>query len=335
MGALQCTLPPDKWLEHALVLKKDRDAPPDLRERLVAMGYEPVAQVVQLGQFAVRGGILDLASPGSPSGPVRLEFFGDTLTSLRPLDILNQRSSGRLDEVLVFPAHEVVLDAEARQNLKRSLRAKVQEGESGSPARWAETALELFSRTSRFPGWQWQALGALSEPLAFERKFEELQERLKACEDRAKEEKSDLFPVQDLFSDRTFLRESLNRGRCSGISHLNQELFNRSAQASHEVPAISLAPYYGKFATFASDLKKWLSGGCQVVLWCHNRGERERLGELLREEKLLVEPAEAEKKCLRERRTTMRKCCRSRILELIPAGCYHVIDLEKENGYHE
>jgi transcription-repair coupling factor (superfamily II helicase) len=302
MGALQCTMPPEEWLQHVLVLKKDRDAPPDLRERLIAMGYERVTQVVQLGQFASRGGILDLASPGSPSGPVRLEFFGDTITSIRPLSILNQRSSGHLDEVLVFPAHEVVLDATARQNLKQALRSKVKEGEKGSPSRWAETALELFNRTSQFPGWQWQALGALQkraclfdylpqdarillfEPLAFERKFEELQGRLETCQGQAEEEKSDLFDYLGLFSDITFLRESLEKGRAAGVGQLNQELFNQSAGESCEVPGHSLTPYYGKFSTFASDLKKWLSESRRVLLWCHNRGERERLSELLKEE---------------------------------------------------
>ncbi len=73
----------------------------------------------------MRGGILDLASPGSPSGPVRLELFGDQLDSVRPLDILNQRSSGNLEEVYVFPAHEIVLKDETRYNLRQALKDKL------------------------------------------------------------------------------------------------------------------------------------------------------------------------------------------------------------------
>ncbi|HEY5040200.1 MAG TPA: hypothetical protein VIJ93_14120, partial [bacterium] len=293
MGALQCTLPPEEWLEKVLILKKDADAPLDLKERLVAMGYENVTQVVQLGQFAMRGGILDLASPGSPSGPVRLEFFGETLTSIRPLSILNQRSSGDLSQVFIFPAHEIVLDATARQNLKQALRAKVKE-----ESRWANTALELFNQTSRFPGWEWQGLGALEkrgclfdylpkearlflvEPLAFERRWDDLQERLERCEKQAKEEGSDLFPPQDLFSDVRFLKKALGSGQAAALGQLNQELFQKKAATSQEVLGRSLPSYFGKFVSFASDLKKWNAAGQRVLLWCHNRGERERLSEL-------------------------------------------------------
>src|SRR5579872_1496824 len=127
MGALQYTLPPEEWLDQIVILKKNQDVPTDLKQRLVAMGYEGVTQVVKLGQFAMRGGILDLASPGSPSGPVRLEFFGDTLETIRPLDILNQRSSGNLEEVYVFPAHEIVLKDETRYNLRQALKQKLKD----------------------------------------------------------------------------------------------------------------------------------------------------------------------------------------------------------------
>src|ERR1041384_7657506 len=76
LGALQRTPPPEEWLEEILILKKGRAVPANWKERLLNLGYEAVTQVVAAGQFATRGGILDLSSPGSPSGPVRLEFFG-------------------------------------------------------------------------------------------------------------------------------------------------------------------------------------------------------------------------------------------------------------------
>ena len=135
------------------------------------------------------------------------------------------------------------------------------------------------------------------EPLAFERKWEELQDLLAGCNKQAREDGSDLFDAQDLFSDITFVKKSLQKGRAAGISQINQDLFQEPADFSHEVPGRSLTPYYGKFATFTSDLKKWLKSPppgsdpekekdrkSQVVLWCHNKGERERLSELLREE---------------------------------------------------
>ncbi len=301
MGALQRTLPPEEWLDQVLILKKGHDAPADLKQRLTALGYESVPQVVKLGQFASRGGIVDLASPGSPSGPVRLEFFGDTLESVRPLDILNQRSSGNLDDVYIFPAHEIVLKDEARYNLRQALKTKAKE-----ESRWAQDALELYNQTFQFPGWEWKGIGALEkrgclfdylpketriflvEPLVFERKWEDFQGRLVACEKQAKEEGADLFPTEDLFSDLKFLKKAFDKGQASALGQLNQDLFDKAAGIDHSVPGRSIAPYYGKFPTFSTDLRKWISNKSKILLWCHNKGERERLTELLRGEDITV-----------------------------------------------
>lgn len=306
MGALQYTLSPEEWLDQVLILKKDREAPSNLKERVIAMGYEAVTQVVQLGQFAMRGGILDIASPGSPSGPVRLEFFGDNLESVRPLDILNQRSSGNLEEVHIFPAHEIVLKDETRYNLRQALKAKIKQGSEESSSRWATDALELFNQTHQFPGWQWQAVGALEkkaclfdylpkdarifllEPLAFERKWEELQEVLAGCNQQAQEDGADLFDAQELFSNTQLLSNALLKGKGAALAQIHQDLFGKPPDFAHPVPGRSFPPYYGKFSTFTTDLKKWLSTNAQVLLWCHNRGERERLSELLKQEGIAI-----------------------------------------------
>src|SRR5262249_2438744 len=63
----------------------------DLLKQLAARGYEPVSQVASRGQFAVRGGIIDLYSWHTPL-PFRLEFFGDQIESLREFDIDTQTS---------------------------------------------------------------------------------------------------------------------------------------------------------------------------------------------------------------------------------------------------
>jgi transcription-repair coupling factor (superfamily II helicase) len=296
LGALQNTLPPEQWIEKIIILKKDGDIPADFKEKLVALGYEAVTQVVASGQFAMRGGILDLASPGSPSGPVRIELFGDTITSVRPLSLLSQRSSGELNEVWVFPARELVLEPAIRKKLEKALREKARE-----ESRWAQTALDLFAKTGRFPSWPWHALGAfekranlfdylpdkcrilLVEPLALERKAEDLQGQLEACGRQAEEEGSDLYPVEDMFGDLKNWRKALESGRATALGQLDQLLFGESPKQVVRVPGRGLPPYYGKFATFASELKKWLADGYRVTLWCHNKGEQGRLSELLRE----------------------------------------------------
>ena len=73
-----------------------------LLEALERCGYERVETVVSVGQWSLRGGIVDVFSP-SQAGPARLEFFGDDIESIRLFDPTSQRSVGKLDELLVLP----------------------------------------------------------------------------------------------------------------------------------------------------------------------------------------------------------------------------------------
>jgi transcription-repair coupling factor (superfamily II helicase) len=84
----------------------EKIAPLDLIEWLEAQGYEPEAQVSQKGEIALRGGIVDVFPPTSP-WPVRLEFFGDELESLREFDPLTQVSRGEISSVTLPPAGEL------------------------------------------------------------------------------------------------------------------------------------------------------------------------------------------------------------------------------------
>ena len=81
-------------------------APLDLIEFLESQGYEPEAQVSQKGEMALRGGIVDLFPPTSP-WPVRLEFFGDELESLRQFDPATQISREAMTELTIPPAGEI------------------------------------------------------------------------------------------------------------------------------------------------------------------------------------------------------------------------------------
>src|SRR5947209_15830318 len=73
-----------------------------LLEALERCGYEKVETVVTVGQWSLRGGIVDVCAP-SQAGPARLEFFGDDIESIRLFDPTSQRSVGKLDELLVLP----------------------------------------------------------------------------------------------------------------------------------------------------------------------------------------------------------------------------------------
>ena len=71
-------------------------------------GYTPVLEVAGRGEFARRGGIVDVFPPSAPL-PVRIEFFGDEIDSLRAFDPTDQRTVGPVDEVALLPATEFLL----------------------------------------------------------------------------------------------------------------------------------------------------------------------------------------------------------------------------------
>jgi transcription-repair coupling factor (superfamily II helicase) len=87
-----------------------------LQARLYRLGYARVDVVSAAGEFAVRGGILDVF-PATTDRPVRLEFFGDALESIRPFDIQSQRSDETLDAVTIVPWLEIVRDEALRANV--------------------------------------------------------------------------------------------------------------------------------------------------------------------------------------------------------------------------
>src|SRR5215210_4786937 len=76
-----------------------------LLAELLDLGYLPVAEVAGRGEFARRGGIVDVFPPSAPL-PVRIEFFGDEIDSLRAFDPTDQRAVGPLAETLLLPASE-------------------------------------------------------------------------------------------------------------------------------------------------------------------------------------------------------------------------------------
>ncbi|MCK4726231.1 MAG: hypothetical protein KAT29_10520, partial [Anaerolineales bacterium] len=103
------TLPRREFLKAVRVIKKNQEYPlEELVHQLITCGYEPVNTVITPGQFARRGGIIDLWPP-SESEPIRLEFFGDVIDSLRNYDPSSQRSTKKIEQLLVSPAREFVL----------------------------------------------------------------------------------------------------------------------------------------------------------------------------------------------------------------------------------
>jgi len=104
---LQKTFAPGDLKNRVRSLQRgDQTSPLDLIEWLESQGYEPEAQVTHKGELALRGGIVDIFPPTSP-WPVRLEFFGDELESLREFDPLTQVSRGEISSLTLPPAGEL------------------------------------------------------------------------------------------------------------------------------------------------------------------------------------------------------------------------------------
>jgi len=102
----QRTMPPATLLRAAFRLKVGKEYPIDeLLSRLTASGYTRCAMVEGPGQFAVRGGILDIYSPAADR-PVRAEFFGDELDTMGYFDPDTQRRTDNIDDLVVLPVGE-------------------------------------------------------------------------------------------------------------------------------------------------------------------------------------------------------------------------------------
>ena len=84
-------------------------------------GYIRAEQVMEAGEYAVRGGIIDVFAPGHPE-PLRLDLFGDELETIRTFDPMTQRTTGNLDRFSFKPVSEVALDAEAVSRFRTNYR---------------------------------------------------------------------------------------------------------------------------------------------------------------------------------------------------------------------
>ena len=130
---------PEQLADLRLRLERGQSTgPAELAARLEEMGFERVTTVDGVGQFALRGGILDLFGFGAPD-PVRVEFWGDEIESLRHFDVLDQRSNRTVEAVDVLPVELPGAETGGGETLRALLEvlnedALVLEVEAGSVA---------------------------------------------------------------------------------------------------------------------------------------------------------------------------------------------------------
>lgn len=122
---------PGKILSHrAELLIRGEDCDRDeLVKNITDCGYEAVALVQSVGEYSVRGGILDIFPPAFlangylHSSPLRLDFFGDTVESLRGFDPLTQRSISELEEAVLLPASDICYPAPGSSQMEKISKA--------------------------------------------------------------------------------------------------------------------------------------------------------------------------------------------------------------------
>ncbi len=111
------TLPRRDFLKGSKLLKAGQKIMPgSLMETWVNIGYQPVDTVLEPGQFSHRGGLLDVW-PQSEPHPVRLDFFGDEIDTLRWFDPASQRTIEKMDSILITPAREFILGGDESSNI--------------------------------------------------------------------------------------------------------------------------------------------------------------------------------------------------------------------------
>ncbi len=146
------TVSPAAIAKIGVVLRRDEEhSPEELVEKLMATGYMREDPVGAVGEFSMRGGIVDVWPPGREA-PVRLEFFGDTVDSVREFDPENQLSIAQLQAVEVPPMHELAVNA-----------VDFQLWSEAAHERWSDQryARSLRDRTAfaeegeAFAGWEW------------------------------------------------------------------------------------------------------------------------------------------------------------------------------------
>lgn len=216
----------------------------ELPEMLEARGFERVTNVEEVGQFAVRGGILDVFSV-SAGDPVRIEFWDDEIVSIRVFDILDQRSTAEVSETHVLPVDFKAVDDTGAPEVSRSL-------------------LELLPSDAIVVH-----MGDHDMRLDFERTWT----RVRTLYDNLVHSGADPLRPEDLFLSPTDITDRLGE-----LARLDIVLEREAALSidAAEPPTIDR-----DMAKLEAYLRDGEGTGKDTLLLCDNQGQLERLEEIL------------------------------------------------------
>ncbi len=226
----------------------------NISDHLIRGGYQAADLVEYKGEFSIRGGILDIF-PSSSSNPVRIEFYGDRIESVREFDVATQRSVLSLDSVRILPVREVVLDSKMLK-------------EDGKMA-------TLFDYIPL------DTVIVLDDPAMVQRKGDEFREMIRERYHESTVRKTNL-PVPELFYiDKDELDACLGSMQIVELSPL--KLSKEGDCLSHVISIKTIDSYQGRFNAFLTQIRSWVEDHLSIILSIPTEGQARRLREMLAE----------------------------------------------------
>ena len=271
----------------------------DLIEQLSKFGYTRSDLVEKRGDFAVRGGILDLFAPDQEH-PIRIDFFGDEIDELSFFAISDQRSIEKIQsEVLIFPCRELLIDAEVKKRAKdlgklfpqiQDLTSKLSEGITfeGMESLAAGVVSEFNSILDYLPaGYQ---IWLIDEPRIRSRAADLIktnQEFLEAAWSNLawSERDSNQTPIdlsKELGQGGFYTLEEIQElAKNSNILFRNLNLYSATPEDLPLTFIDELESYANKYETVIAEIEQWHKDGFQVIFTASGNGVLKRFSELL------------------------------------------------------
>jgi transcription-repair coupling factor (superfamily II helicase) len=271
------------------LVKGEENDPTSLAGRLVRLGYERHGIVEEKGQFSLRGGILDLFAVGE-TVPVRMEYDGDEIVSMRTFDIETQRSTEERESLLVHPLHHLVPDGEGLGKLRRwfDRRTACMNEEETTRAMMPLTRLErgisffgmehyaavVHDVVPIFSYFQSNPLIVLFDAEDVEGAVVQLRGEIIRRHENSRDEGM-LYPEPaDVYMGEEDFQNVL--GRCGVL-----EIRRLGRVGSVRFSSRQTGDYRRNLKGLLRDVKRVLAGGANVFLFCSNQFQRDRAEELL------------------------------------------------------
>ena len=300
-AAAQRVLPRQLLGETAVYLVAGEEtAREQLLAGLIRLGYQNTPLVEDRGTFAVRGGILDIFPSGLP-GPVRIEFFGDEVETMRAFDPETQRSLHDLTELILLPSREVIITEEIVAAFTPRLKPRCDELDI-PPSRRREYLEQLatvayplgieYLQPLFHPGletlFDYVGSGAVTlllDPVGLDEAAERLEEELTVGESRAAARGAIVCRRDELFLPITRPADLAGGGRLLLVPDL--ELAEEGAPAIHfrteenrDLKVDVSRNTEHALTPLVNQLSAWQDRGWRTLFVCHHQTQAERLVEL-------------------------------------------------------